>query len=47
MISYHHAQIEEKQLQKKQFQVQGSAFCSQEKSCKATYPDCIKRFQAQ
>jgi hypothetical protein len=44
--SYHRAQIEEKQSQKKNFLTQDSTFYSHEKPCKATYPDCIRHSQA-
>jgi hypothetical protein len=31
-------------ISEKHFQVQDSAFCSHEKPCKATFPDCTKHF---
>jgi hypothetical protein len=44
--SYHRAQIEEKQSQKKNSQAQDLTFCSHEKSCKAICPDCKVHSQA-
>jgi hypothetical protein len=43
--SYHRAQIEEKQSQKKNSQAQDSTFCSHEKPYQATCLGCKEHFQ--